>query len=617
MIVRRCISLIREEGTLMTLPEDTILENRYRIDRLLAHGGMGAIYKGYDTNLDIPVAIKENFFQTPQSIRQFEQEARILARLHHPNLPRVIHHFAAEGQQYLVMDFVEGTNLWETVKTQKRPLEEKQALDYIIQVSNAVSYLHQQNPPIIHRDIKPQNIKVTPEGRAVLVDFGIAKMAKKDSRTSTGARGVTPGFSPPEQYSGTGTTVASDIYSLGATLYAVLTGKKPPDSVSLLVNQAQFEAPDKLNTKLSPQVCQAIMHAMQPQPQERPQSVAVWQQKLQAMLDEPTVIRQDTDTMYAQTVLSPPAGKSTPSTTEKGAEPKPQLSGLWLGVGLVIIIVGLLVVGVLAFLAARGGGLTSTERLVFVSDRDEGWEIYTRNPDGAVNRMTNNQTSEENPVWSPDGSKLAFASDRDGNWEIYVLDSDGTVNRMTNNPAEDRDPVWSPDGSTLAFVSDRDENWDVYILDPDGTVNRMTNNPADDRDPVWSPDGSKLAFVSDRYGDWEIYVLDADGALNRMTNNPAEDRDPVWSPDGSTLAFASNRDGNWEIYVLDPEGVSNRLTNEPSDDRTPVWSPDGSKLTFVSARDGNWEIYTMNKDGSDQTNLTNNRADDVSPAWSP
>ena len=81
----------------MPLPEDTILENRYRIDRLLAHGGMGAIYRGFDQNLDIPVAIKENFFQTPQSIRQFEQEARILARLHHPNLPRVIDHFTADG----------------------------------------------------------------------------------------------------------------------------------------------------------------------------------------------------------------------------------------------------------------------------------------------------------------------------------------------------------------------------------------------------------------------------------------------------------------------------------------------------------------------------------------
>ncbi len=181
----------------MPLPEDTVLENRYRIDRLLAHGGMGAIYQGFDSNLNMPVAIKENFFQTPQSIRQFQQEALILARLHHPSLPRVIQHFSFEGQQYLVMDYIEGKNLWEIVKKRKGPLEEAQAIEYLIQVSDAASYLHRHKPRIIHRDIKPQNIKITLDNRAVLVDFGIAKVVEDNSHTRTGAKAVTPGFSPP------------------------------------------------------------------------------------------------------------------------------------------------------------------------------------------------------------------------------------------------------------------------------------------------------------------------------------------------------------------------------------------------------------------------------------
>ncbi len=260
----------------MALIENTILEKRYRIDRLLGQGGMGAIYRGYDLRLKRPVAIKENFLQSPENIRQFEEEARLLADLSHPNLPRVIDYFSFNGQQYLVMDFIEGQDLWEMVKQRNSPFSEAEALNYIQQVCEAVNYLHQRKPPIIHRDIKPQNIKITPEGKAVLVDFGIAKMGGTSELTSTGARGVTPGFSPPEQYSGRGTNLVSDIYALGATLYALLTKHKPPDSITLLIDQKQFVPPKQLNPKLSSQVSQAILHAMKPQPQERPNSVIAW-----------------------------------------------------------------------------------------------------------------------------------------------------------------------------------------------------------------------------------------------------------------------------------------------------------------------------------------------------
>lgn len=277
---------------MLTLPEDTILENRYRIDGLLARGGMGAIYRGFDSSLNTPVAIKENFFQTPQIISQFKQEALILARLHHPALPRVIDHFSFKGRQYLVMDFIEGENLGEVVAKNQQPLPERQALDYIIQVCQAVGYLHRQSPPIIHRDIKPQNIKITPEGRAVLVDFGIAKQGGSESRTQTGARGITPGFSSPEQCSGSRTTPASDIYSLGATLYAVLTAKTPPNSISIVAG-VELKSPKELNPKLSGQTAQAIMHAMQVNPAGRPQSVDAWQKKLKAILESAGPIRLD------------------------------------------------------------------------------------------------------------------------------------------------------------------------------------------------------------------------------------------------------------------------------------------------------------------------------------
>ncbi|MCB0212357.1 MAG: protein kinase [Anaerolineae bacterium] len=269
----------------MTLKEYTILENRYRIDTLLAQGGMGAIYQAFDLNLNTPVAIKENSLQTPEHVEQFRREALILARLRHAGLPRVIHHFGLAGRQYLVMDFIEGRNLWEIVTERGGPLPVIPALEYMIQVCQAVSHLHKQIPPIIHRDIKPQNIKITPAGRAVLVDFGIAKELSTDfHKTQAGAQRATSGFSPPEQYTGAGTTPASDIYALGATLYALLTAKKPPRSTNLIDGDVKFESPHVSNPDLNPQVTQAIVHAMQLKPEDRPDSVGTWQQRLETIL---------------------------------------------------------------------------------------------------------------------------------------------------------------------------------------------------------------------------------------------------------------------------------------------------------------------------------------------
>ncbi|MEM7347711.1 MAG: protein kinase, partial [Chloroflexota bacterium] len=269
----------------MPLLQGTILENRYRIEKLLSRGGMGAVYLATDTKLQIQVAIKENFFQTEHSIRQFEQEALILARVHHPNLPRVIDHFTVKSHQYLVMDFIDGKDLWDLVQLQGYPLEEKQALTYIIQICQAVSYLHHQKPAVLHRDIKPQNIKISSDNRAMLVDFGIAKVVGKNKeKTRAGAQAVTPGFSPPEQYQVGGTTPASDVYALGATLYAILTGKKPPNSISLLANKKSFIPPVQLNDKLSKDVSEAITWAMSPSKEERPQAVAVWQEQLEKIL---------------------------------------------------------------------------------------------------------------------------------------------------------------------------------------------------------------------------------------------------------------------------------------------------------------------------------------------
>jgi serine/threonine protein kinase len=314
----------------MPLTEDTVLENRYRIDGLLSYGGMGAVYRAYDTNLQVEVAIKENYFHTPQAIEQFKREALVLARLRHPALPRVLQHFTHEGQQYLVMEFVEGPNLWELIKRRSSSFSEPQALAWVDKVCAAVAYLHGQSPPIVHRDIKPQNIKVMSDGQVVLVDFGIAKEGDASARTATGARGVTPGFSPPEQYSGGGSSPVSDVYALGATLYALLTGVKPPDSVSLAIGEAEYVPPDHLNPSISPAVAEAITWAMQPRPGDRPQTVEEWRQRLRNITREAPPLPPADPAEVAPgkpvldeavlTPLSPPVEAEVPESAVPGVE---------------------------------------------------------------------------------------------------------------------------------------------------------------------------------------------------------------------------------------------------------------------------------------------------------
>jgi serine/threonine protein kinase len=245
----------------MPLTQGQVVHNRYRIAVPLGQGGMGAVYRAWDLSLEIPVALKENLDASPEAQKQFGHEARILARLSHPKLPRVTDYFFIAGQgQYLVMDFVEGEDLESMLRRHGR-VDEAQVVPWLEQVCDAVAYLHNQPSPIIHRDIKPANIKVRPDGRAMLVDFGIAKVYNPQFATTIGARAVTPGYSPPEQY-GAGTTDArSDVYALGATLYHLLTGQHPPESVQRMVGSATLAPPRSLNPQMSPALEQAILRA--------------------------------------------------------------------------------------------------------------------------------------------------------------------------------------------------------------------------------------------------------------------------------------------------------------------------------------------------------------------
>jgi serine/threonine-protein kinase len=230
--------------------------------------------------------------------KQFFQEATVLARLDHPNLPKVSDFFSIEARDYLVMDFVPGKDL-RTLMIESRQkdqfLEETQVLNWASQLADALAFLHNQEPPILHRDIKPSNLKVTPTGLVKLVDFGLVKVLAPGEMTITILQGQgTALYTPIEQYGGDGahTDIRSDIFSFGATLYHLLTNHPPADARERFLDPGALIPPRQINPEVSSQTERAILWAMNIHPDDRPNTI----QEVQRVLfgDRPTIPRSIT-----------------------------------------------------------------------------------------------------------------------------------------------------------------------------------------------------------------------------------------------------------------------------------------------------------------------------------
>jgi len=266
---------------------------------------MGAVYRADDLRLEGRVcAIKEvhpDPDATPealaQSREQFRREAFTLARLDQPNLPKVSDTFTEDRREYLVMDFVSGRDLRQLVEEKRRKgefLDEGTVLQWANQLCDALEYLHSQDPLVLHRDIKPANIKLTPEGLIKLVDFGLVKLlAADESRTVTVLQGRgTVAYTPLEQYGGdTGhTDVRSDIYSLGATLYHLLTNQPPADAKKRFLDPDTLVAPRAINPRISPATERAILTAIGMHPDQRPPNIAAFRELLQTTTIAPSLL---------------------------------------------------------------------------------------------------------------------------------------------------------------------------------------------------------------------------------------------------------------------------------------------------------------------------------------
>ena len=278
----------------MPIAPGEVLRDRYKIRNFISRGGMGSIFLADDLRLDgRETAVKEVRLDLSlsdetisQTRDQFQREATVLARLDHPNLPKVSDFFSEESSDFLVMDYVPGEDLRAlmiSAKEEGRFLAEQDVLAWASQILDALEYLHSQDPPILHRDVKPSNLKLTPNGVVKLVDFGLVKVlaAKEETLTIVQGRG-TALYTPLEQYGGdTGhTDVRSDVYALGATLYHLLTGSPPVEARERFLQPNVMPPPSKVNAEVSPRSDRAVMAAMSLHPEERPQNADEFRQAL-------------------------------------------------------------------------------------------------------------------------------------------------------------------------------------------------------------------------------------------------------------------------------------------------------------------------------------------------
>jgi serine/threonine-protein kinase len=309
------------------LPAGTVVHERYKVVSVVGRGGLGTVYYVTDVlfGRNNAYALKELIDQSRSARRQFEQESQWLQALDHNHIPKVREYFEWDQRLYLVMDFVDGENLEQKlVRAGGIPLSEQQVVAWILPICDALQYLHSRMPPILHRDVKPANIIVTPANHPVLVDLGIAKEHLPGAnQTATFVRKAgTEGYAPPEQYSTAGKTGPwSDVYALGATMYQLLTGRMPPTAVERVALDAQLVHPREINVLVSEMADSAIYKALALRPGDRFQTV---QEFARALRDpsapnnasiRPVSSPQSVSTPPVSSHPSPPRAASVPSMT--------------------------------------------------------------------------------------------------------------------------------------------------------------------------------------------------------------------------------------------------------------------------------------------------------------
>jgi serine/threonine protein kinase len=608
---------------------------------------MGSVYRAFDENLQVDVAVKENLFLTDEYAKQFQLEASILAGLRQPNLPRVGDHFIMPGQgQYLVMDYIDGEDLRQRIE-RLNCLPEREVVLIGAVICDALTYLHTRPMAVIHRDIKPGNLKITPEGEIYLVDFGLAKVMQDSQATTTGARAMTPGYSPPEQYGIARTDTRSDIYSLGATLYAALTGIIPEDGLARATGKAQLTPPNQLQPKISRRISAVIEKALAVEQCDRYQTAEEFKQ---ALLQAAEI----SNLPQGKILISPPPSVPIPGTSEisnplpeilgdnhnhalpaanhsEPVSPGPEKNSLWWVAVMVLIVMA---IGALLLLGTAKKWNTTAMLPEFLSN------LLSQNPTPTDHPTVTVKPTKQPTADSPGQPALVTNNTSTPTITLSFRPSLSPTPSLTFTPtqtplpSETPTPVATSIGGgmgEIAYASKQDGSMQIWLMDTNGNqLGKITSIEGGACQPSWSPDGNQLAFTSpcdgrhEQYLGSQIYIINADGSNSHLLpvpNDPQGDFEPAWSPDGKTIAFTSLRGGASHIYLFDlANNVLTQVTNSRYIDRQPFWDPDGTHLAFI-------RLFLYNQvwwvDVTDLSHLTEEQFSPYNnislywPAWSP
>jgi serine/threonine protein kinase/Tol biopolymer transport system component len=631
----------------MTLERGALLHKRYRIVEILGQGGMGSVYHAVDENLGVDVAVKENLFTTDEYARQFRLEAVILANLRHPNLPRVTDHFVIGDQgQYLVMDYIEGEDLRQRMERTGN-ITEDEAILIGASICDALTYLHTRKPAILHRDLKPGNVKITPDGHIFLVDFGLAKVLHGSQATTTGARAMTPGYSPPEQYGTARTDPRTDIYSLGATLYAALSGIIPEDGLARAMDNTQLTPLRKRNGKVSRRFAAAVEKAMGIDPSDRYQTAEDFKR---ALLGSKTKTQKLPGDFVIQPLPPEVVEEMKQSAVDNESRPAVDFRSLDSKVSseeeLPVFkprrkkrkgrrLVWALLWSLLLVSAAIVGVVRWRPDLVPPG------MASALSPINAIPIPFVSSTRATAPFPTP--TVTLFPVEPSATAVTVglstAIDTPTLAATEAATPTADNTPIpvaTFMGGGTgqIAFASARSGLPQIYLSNADGTtLTQLTAAENGACQPSWSPDGSQLIFISPcsrrgeffetAYRESSLYLINADGTGQKpLTTIPGSDFEPAWSPDGRRIAFTSVRDGNKQIYVLDLNSLAiTRLTdaNPDIESSQPAWSPDGKLITYMVKRVGTYQAWAMTDTGQENVQLARSGQAlwDYLPVWSP
>jgi Tol biopolymer transport system component len=567
---------------------------------------MGEVYRARDTRLGRDVAIKvlaDALARDPDHLARFEREARVLASLEHPNIA-VIHGLEeSDAMRYLVLELVEGDTV--AGKLAAGPIPPAEAYRLGAQIAAALEAAHEKG--VIHRDLKPGNVQVTPGGRVKVLDFGLAKslegragdlsaaatISAAAATTQDGTILGTPAYMSPEQARGRPVDKRTDLWSFGCVLYEMLTGCRAFRGET---------ASDTLVAVLS----------REPDFSELPRGIPDPIRRLIARCLEKDPERRMRDAGDARLELES-------AITAEHAVRRPGGFRRWL---LPMIAAALLAAVVVLLVRGRGGAPAGPRRAA------------------RLVQVTLAEGVEQFPAFSPDGERLAYTAESGGVRKILIRTlATGEERRATSGDHDDIQPAWSPDGKTLLFVRSREAGkrlepgdvfgWyvggDVWSLDlGSGRESRLVEGAFN---PSFSPDGGRIAVDADWAGGHRIWIVTAAGSNPQQVTSDVSEAfahlGPRWSPDGARIVFQTFERTRFDVRVVDVASKTIvKTTDDLFRDLNPVWAPSGRAILFTSDRGGGLNVWRVpvRPDGSPSEppeQLTTGAGQDVELAVSP